>query len=61
MKCKNFYQAIGQELPNGKPKVIGTFATEELAAQEVQKFVDDRPGKSCGWLEMVSEATPVAI
>jgi len=43
MKCKNFYQAIGQELPNGKPKVIGTFAKEELAAQEVQKFVDDHP------------------
>jgi len=52
MKAKNLYEAIGQVLPNGSPKVIGTFETEKLAAQEIQKFVDDRPGKSCGWMEV---------
>jgi hypothetical protein len=51
MKDKNLYHAIGQVFPNGSPKVIGTFATEKLAAQKSQKFVDDRPGKSCGWVE----------
>jgi len=54
MKCKNLFQAIGQVIPNGKPKVIGTFATEGGAAKKIQKFVDDRPGKSCGWIECIA-------